>query len=78
MQFGDAMASVDWTDDPATAVDLDFGAAGHLYATHPLHAFAARCPPPLVGWAIERFTRPGELVLDPIARATTPSARLHI
>lgn len=43
---------------------LDFSAAGHLYATHPLHAFAARCPPPLARWAIEMFTDPGDYVLD--------------
>jgi SAM-dependent methyltransferase len=43
---------------------LDFSAAGHLYATHPLHAFAARCPPPLARWAIEMFTDPGDCVLD--------------
>jgi site-specific DNA-methyltransferase (cytosine-N4-specific) len=43
---------------------LDFSAAGHLYATHPLHAFAARCPPPLAHWAIETFTDPGDYVLD--------------
>jgi SAM-dependent methyltransferase len=43
---------------------LDFSAAGHLYATHGLHAFAARCPPPLTRWAIETFTDSGDIVLD--------------
>jgi SAM-dependent methyltransferase len=43
---------------------LDFSAAGHLYATHSLHAFAARCPPPLARWAIETFTDRGDYVLD--------------
>lgn len=43
---------------------LDFSAAGHLYATHPLHAFAARCPPPLARWAIETFTDRGDFILD--------------
>jgi SAM-dependent methyltransferase len=43
---------------------LDFSASGHLYATHTLHAFAARCPPPLARWAIETFTDPGDYVLD--------------
>lgn len=43
---------------------LDFSAAGHLYATHGLHAFAARLPPPLARWAIETFTDPGDYVLD--------------
>lgn len=43
---------------------LDFSASGHLYATHGLHAFAARLPPPLARWAIETFTDPGDYVLD--------------
>ncbi|MEO3863634.1 DNA methyltransferase [Acrocarpospora sp. B8E8] len=43
---------------------LDFSAAGHLYATHQLHAFAARLPPPLAEWAINTFTDPGDHVLD--------------
>jgi SAM-dependent methyltransferase len=43
---------------------LDFSAAGHLYATHGLHAFAARCPPPLARWAIETFTDASDIVLD--------------
>jgi DNA modification methylase len=43
---------------------LDFSASGHLYATHALHAFAARCPPPLARWAIDAFTDPGDVVLD--------------
>lgn len=43
---------------------LDFNASGHLYATHGLHAFAARLPPPLARWAIESFTDPGDHVLD--------------
>ena len=43
---------------------LDFSAAGHLYATHGLHAFAARLPPPLARWAVESFTDAGDYVLD--------------
>ena len=43
---------------------LDFSASGHLYATHGLHPFAARLPPPLARWAIESFTDPGDYVLD--------------
>lgn len=50
---------------------LDFSAAGHLYATHSLHAFAARCPPPLARWAIESFTDPGDFVLDPMCGSGT-------
>jgi SAM-dependent methyltransferase len=51
--------------------DLTFTAAGNLYATHGLHAFAARCPPPLAGWAISQFTKPGQTVLDPMAGSGT-------
>lgn len=51
--------------------DLTFSAAGNLYATHGLHAFAARCPPALADWAIRRFTRSGETVLDPMSGSGT-------
>src|SRR5262245_29357283 len=54
-----------------TVVDLDFGPAGHLYATHSLHAFAARCPPPLVDWAIGRYSQPGDVVLDQMTGSGT-------
>ena len=57
---------------PASApVNLDFSPSGYLYATHPLHAFAARCPPPLADWAISRYSQPGEVVLDPMAGSGT-------
>lgn len=52
-------------------IDLDFGAGGHLYATHLLHAFAARCPPPLARWAIDRYSEPGDIVLDPMCGSGT-------
>jgi SAM-dependent methyltransferase len=55
----------------AVEEDLDFSPAGHIYATHGLHAFAARCPPPLVDWAIKRYTLPGGSVLDPMAGSGT-------
>src|SRR6266542_3675397 len=57
--------------DPAVPANLDFGPSGHLYATHPLHAFAARCPPPLVDWAISMFSSPGQIVLDPMVGSGT-------
>src|SRR5437588_1133351 len=56
---------------PEEGLDLDFEAAGHLYATHGLHAFAAKCPPPLVRWAVERFSEPGDRVLDPMCGSGT-------
>jgi hypothetical protein len=51
--------------------DLTFTAAGNLYATHGLHAFAARCPPALVDWAVSHFSRPGQTVLDPMSGSGT-------
>jgi DNA modification methylase len=56
---------------PSEAINLDFDSAGHLYATHALHAFAARCPPQLVRWAIERYSAPGDVVLDPMCGSGT-------
>ena len=50
---------------------LDFSASGHLYATHGLNAFAARCPPPLARWAIETFTDAGDVVLDSMCGSGT-------
>lgn len=60
--------------NPCDNVDglcLDFGAGGHLYATHGLHAFAARCPPPLARWAIERYSKQDAVVLDPMCGSGT-------
>jgi hypothetical protein len=54
-----------------TGVALDFVEQNTLYATHGLHAFAAKCPPPLAHWAIERYSAPGETVLDPMAGSGT-------
>jgi hypothetical protein len=51
--------------------DLDFADQSTLYATHGLHAFAAKCPPQLASWGIKRYSSPGELVLDPMAGSGT-------
>lgn len=51
--------------------DLNFSASGQLYATHPLHAFAARSPGPLARWGIERYSRPGDIILDPMCGSGT-------
>jgi DNA methylase len=51
--------------------DLSFTAAGNLYATHGLHAFAARYPPALAAWAVTRFSEPGQTILDPMAGSGT-------
>ncbi len=51
--------------------NLDFNSHSTLYATHGLHAFAAKCPPPLVKYALRYYSKPGELVLDPMAGSGT-------
>jgi SAM-dependent methyltransferase len=51
--------------------DLDFSASGHLYGTHSLHPFAARCPPPLVQWAIDRYSSADDVVVDPMCGSGT-------
>lgn len=58
--------------------DLDFARADTLYATHGLHPYAAKCPPPLARWAIERYTRPGEVVLDPMVGGGTTAVEARL
>lgn len=53
------------------AIDLDFAGQKTAYATHGLHSFAAKFPPQLARWGIESFSRPGEVVLDPMAGSGT-------
>jgi hypothetical protein len=55
------------TPDPG----LDFDGPWRPYATHALHPFPAKFPPPLARWAIERFIAPGEWLLDPFAGSGT-------
>jgi hypothetical protein len=51
--------------------ELDFDGQNTLYATHGLHAFAAKCPPQLARYAIRYYSRPGDTVLDPMAGSGT-------
>ena len=51
--------------------ELDFAAHNTLYATHGLHAYAAKCPPPLVKYGLRYYSKPGETVLDPMAGSGT-------
>jgi tRNA G10 N-methylase Trm11 len=62
--------SVLQVDQPQEA-DLDFASHDTLYVTHGLHPFAARCPPQLAHWAIEKYTKPGEFILDPMVGSGT-------
>jgi len=51
--------------------DLSFDDYGQPYATHGLHPFPAKFPPPLARWAIEQFTAPREWLLDPFVGSGT-------
>jgi hypothetical protein len=53
------------------ALDLDFAGQRTQYASHGLHSFAAKFPPQLVRWGIERYSEPGETVLDPMSGSGT-------
>ena len=59
-------------------VDLTFSASGNLYATHAIHPFAARCPPPLVDWGISQFTKERDIVLDPMVGSGTVLAEASL
>lgn len=56
---------------PLPELDLDFHQHPTSYATHGLHSFAAKCPPPLVAWILRRWSSAGECVLDPMAGSGT-------
>jgi len=51
--------------------DLTFNGEKTDYATHGLHAFAAKFPPPLPRLLIRELTRPGDLILDPMVGSGT-------
>ncbi len=53
------------------SADLDFKGENGNYASHNFHAFAAKFPPQLPRFFIERLTRPGEVVLDPMMGSGT-------
>jgi DNA modification methylase len=50
---------------------LDFEGQNTLYATHGLHAFAAKCPPQLVRYGLQYYSKRGDLVLDPMVGSGT-------
>lgn len=51
--------------------ELDFESHNTLYATHGLHAYAAKCPPQLVKYGLRYYSKRGETVLDPMAGSGT-------
>lgn len=50
---------------------LDFEGQNTLYATHGLHAFAAKCPPQLVKYGLQYYSKRGDVVLDPMVGSGT-------
>lgn len=60
-----------WHSTFLRATELDFHDEDSLYGTHGLHPFAAKCPPQLTRWAIERFSRPDQIVVDPMVGSGT-------
>lgn len=50
---------------------LNFDGCNTLYATHGLHAYAAKCPPQLVRYGLRYYSKVGETVLDPMAGSGT-------
>jgi len=53
------------------ATDLDFHRDASNYASHALHAFAAKFPPQLPRVFIEGLTQKGETVMDPMMGSGT-------
>ncbi len=50
---------------------LDFHGQDTLYATHGLHAYAAKCPPQLVRYALQYYAPRNGKVLDPMVGSGT-------
>ncbi len=51
--------------------DLNFSLHDTLHATHGMHAFAAKCAPPLASWAINEYSDIGDCIVDPMAGSGT-------
>lgn len=50
---------------------LNFEGYNTLYATHGLHAYAAKCPPQLVKYGLTYYSKRGDTVLDPMVGSGT-------
>lgn len=61
------------------SLDLDFSGQNTHYATHGLHSYAAKCPPQLVQFALDDYTKPGDIVIDPMVGSGTSlvEAKIH-
>lgn len=51
--------------------ELNFEGHNTLYATHGLHAYAAKCPPQLVKYGLTYYSKRGDTVLDPMVGSGT-------
>jgi DNA modification methylase len=60
------------------AGDLEFHQASSSYASHSLHAFAAKFPPQLPRLFIEHLTEVGEVVLDPMVGSGTSVVEAYL
>ncbi len=60
------------------SLDLDFHDEPSTYSSHGLHAFAARFPPQLPGVFIDRLTKPGDVVLDPMNGSGTTTLEAYL
>lgn len=49
----------------------DLAPSATLYATHGLQSYAAKCPPLLVRYGLRYYSKPNELVLDPMIGSGT-------
>lgn len=58
--------------------DLNFHGASSNYASHDVHAFAAKFPPQLPRTFIRGLTKPGDLVLDPMMGSGTAIVEAQI
>ena len=65
------MARMRAAQEPDATPDLNFTEGAHQSATHMLHPYAARCPPPLARWAISNYSNEGDVVLDPMTGSGT-------
>jgi DNA modification methylase len=57
---------------------LNFPNHNTLYATHGLHAYAAKCPPQLVAYGLHYYSRPGDRILDPMYGSGTTLVEARI
>jgi len=58
--------------------DLNFHGENSSYASHDIHAFAAKFPPQLPRFFIRGLTCPGDIVLDPMMGSGTTLVEAHL